>query len=62
MTRSHRCPLPPAENAGDQFTCVCRSRWVAVRRHWWSRRLRWVPIPFAVPPDLGREHRERELG
>ncbi|GAA4549697.1 hypothetical protein [Pseudonocardia xishanensis] len=58
----HRCALPRAEAAGDHFTCVCRSRWVAVRRRWWSRRLRWEPVLFAVPPDLGGERHERELG
>jgi len=57
----HRCRPPNPVGAGDEFTCPCRVRFVAVRRHWWSRRLRWERNPFVVPGEpaaraLGPRH------
>jgi len=49
----HRCrPGAPAV-AGEEFTCGCGTRWVAVRTRWWSRRLRWERVLFALPPRRG---------
>ncbi|GAA1856392.1 hypothetical protein GCM10009836_40750 [Pseudonocardia ailaonensis] len=45
----HVCVPPEPCSPGDEFTCVCRTRWVAVRRRWWSRRLRWERVLFSVP-------------
>jgi len=47
---AHTCVPPGADAPGDEFTCVCGARYVAVRRRWWSRALRWAPVVFALPP------------
>ncbi|MFC5993597.1 hypothetical protein ACFQE5_05125 [Pseudonocardia hispaniensis] len=44
----HRCPLPEPVEAGDEFVCTCRARYVAVRRR--LRRLRWERTLFGLPP------------
>jgi hypothetical protein len=49
----HRCLPPSPVDAGDEFTCTCRARYVAVRRHWWSRRLRWERNLFLLPGESG---------
>ncbi|GEL18869.1 hypothetical protein [Pseudonocardia asaccharolytica] len=63
---NHRCPLPTPVDAGDEFLCTCRSRYVAVRRRWW---LRWERNLFSLPDGstaTGRSHppdqAPREIG
>ncbi len=50
---AHRCAPAPPGVVGQEFTCPCGTRWVAVRTRWWSRRLRWERVLFALPPRRG---------
>ncbi|WP_346273704.1 hypothetical protein [Pseudonocardia sp.] len=51
VMETHVCRPPDPSDPGDEFTCGCGIRYVAVRRRRWSRGLRWRRVLFTLPRD-----------